>query len=380
MTDVRELLKEGKIDEAIKISYERYNQTKDEKLYNLYGIALFKKRMYDEASKVFGELYSKHPENEKLLINYAQSLIEAGKVQEAERIIREGAMLFPESSKLLELLAECERRKGMTQEKKEEKEEIPEEKEEAFEDITEISEFGEKEQEEEIAQAEELLEKIEELGEDVGTKEFRGGEVEKSEKRVEIEDEKISFEQSPELPGGFLRRARIAELNLMGESDFIARSTFILSISGLYKVFPVKERQRDKIKNNLFGGKEHSFVRIRGERAFVILSAEYISFLDISELKSFYVLDPYLVGFEPSIKYNVIPSKIKDVGRVDIVELKGEGKVLVFSAGKKLMIKPFESKIRVSIPNFVALYGQGDLSFSHDSVQVSGSGRIIMRV
>ncbi len=377
MTDVQELLKKGKIDEAIKISYERYNETKDEKLYNLYGIALFKKKMYDEAARVFGELYSKHPENEKLLANYAQSLIEAGKVQEAERIVREGAMLFPESSKILELLAECERRKGIAQEKKEE---ISEK--EAFEDITEISEVEDEEMtpEEGMTPADELLEKIEEIKEDIESEKIQGEKAKKPEKKIEIEDEKISFEQSPELPDGFLRRARIAELNLMGESDFIARSTFILSISGLYKVFPVKERQRDKIKNNLFGGKEHSFVRIRGERAFVILSAEYISFLDISELKSFYVLDPYLVGFEPSIKYNVIPSKIKDVGRVDIVELKGEGKVLVFSAGKKLMIKPFESKIRVSIPNFVALYGQGDLSFSHDSVQVSGSGRIIMRV
>lgn len=393
MTEVQELLKNGKIDEALKLSYEKYNETKDEKVYNLYGIALFKKKMYDEAAKVFGELYQKHPENEKLLINYAQSLIEAGKVLEAERTIREGAMLFPESSKLLELLAECEKRKGLKDqenkeyEKKKEKEISQKAEPEAFEDITEISEV-----EQEVAQADELLEKIEEIREDVGVGESReeempelGKEEEKEErpelgKKVEIEDDKISFEKSPELPDGFLRRARIAELNLMGESDFIARSTFILSVSGIYKVFPVKERQGDKIKNSIFGGREHSFVRIRGERAYIILSAEYISFLDISEIGSFYVLEPYLVGFEPLIRYNIIPSKIKNVGRIDIVELKGEGKVLIFSAGKKFMIRPFESKVRVAVPNFVALYGQGDMVFLHDSVQISGSGKIIMRV
>lgn len=196
----------------------------------------------------------------------------------------------------------------------------------------------------------------------------------------ETENEKISLEQNPELPDGFLRRARIIELSLFGESDFIARTSFILSVSGMYKVFPLKERQGNKLKNSLFGGKEHSFVRIRGERLSVIIGGEYISFIDISELGKFAVLEPYLVGFEPRIQYNVVTTKIKKVGKINIVELTGQGKVLIFSAGKKFILRNFEDKIRVSTPNFVGLYGEGEIDFLHDSVQIRGSGKIVIRI
>ncbi|MCS7212966.1 MAG: tetratricopeptide repeat protein [Candidatus Calescibacterium sp.] len=372
MIEIQELLKKGELDKALEFSLKKYQETKDEKIYNLYGIALFKKKLYNESAQVFGELYSKHPENEKLLINYAQALIEAGRVEEAERVVREGAMIFPESSKLLELLAECERRKGLREQQKKTEEEH------SFEDITEISEIQEKEEEQEVKypEPEELLEKVEEIKEEIETP----FEDRRKTESYETENEKISLEQNPELPDGFLRRARIIELSLFGESDFIARTSFILSVSGMYKVFPLKERQGNKLKNSLFGGKEHSFVRIRGERLSVIIGGEYISFIDISELGKFAVLEPYLVGFEPRIQYNVVTTKIKKVGKINIVELTGQGKVLIFSAGKKFILRNFEDKIRVSTPNFVGLYGEGEIDFLHDSVQIRGSGKIVIRI
>lgn len=395
--EIQELIKKGELDKALEISLKKYQETKDEKIYNLYGIVLFKKKMYDEASQVFKELYSKHPENEKLLVNYVLSLMERGALEDAERALREGAMIFPESSRILELLAECERRKDLKKEelnKKQEKAKVSEKAQPKPEEEAQQKEEEPKMQIEPERKAEDVfefeeLERIEEKITDEieierpgEVKEPKKEEVELEEKfrELTVEQEKISLEQSPELPDGFLKRARIVELNLIADAEFVARSTFVLSISGLYKVFPLKDKQANKIKKTPFGGKKHSFVKIRGERAQIMIGGEYISFIDISDGGKLMILEPYLVGFESRLQYNTIPTEIKKIGRINLTELTGQGKVLIFSANKKLVIRDFENRIRISIPNFVGFYGEGEIDFLQDSVQIRGRGRAIIRI
>jgi hypothetical protein len=43
LSEVQKLIKEGKIDQAIELAETEYSKSKDDKLFNLYGIALFKK-------------------------------------------------------------------------------------------------------------------------------------------------------------------------------------------------------------------------------------------------------------------------------------------------------------------------------------------------
>lgn len=373
MSEIQELIRKGELDRAIEISLKKYEETKDERIYNLYGIALFKRGRFEESARVFGELYSRHPENEKLLLNYAHALMESGRLEEAERNLREGAMIFPESSKVFELLSECERRKKAEKTPRQEESREPEE----LEEIREI------EVEESVGATEETRQAIPETTQE--TEESRTveeevlGEIPKTVKGERSEYEKMSLEQSPFLPDGFLKRARIVELNLVSDAEFVLRSTFVISVAGMYRIFPVRERRENRLTNNIFGGKRYAFVKLKGERASVMVGAEYISFIEISNMK-FAILEHYLVGFEGGMQYNVLTAKVKGIGKLNVVELMGQGKVLIFSAGKKLMIRDFEDKIRVSMPNFVGIYGEGELDFLLDSVQIRGNGKVLLRI
>ena len=99
LEEVRELLSQGKWFEAKQKALEFYNQTKDDRYLNLYAIALVKLFEFEEAEKIFKELYSKYPDSEELAFNYAWTLMELRKFEDAEKFLRETLMLFPESQK-----------------------------------------------------------------------------------------------------------------------------------------------------------------------------------------------------------------------------------------------------------------------------------------
>ena len=187
---IQNLIKEGKIDEAVELAEKEYSKSKDDRLYNLYGIALFKKKEFGKASEVFGELYRKHPENLNLLLNYSRALIESGKLEEAERVLREGSMVFPESEKLSELLSECQRRKEEMKEKEGEKEKIEEEGKILEVEEVKLEKVGEKEEVEKAEEIEKVEEKIEELKREI--------EEEIETKRLEKEEEKIEEKEKEE--------------------------------------------------------------------------------------------------------------------------------------------------------------------------------------
>jgi hypothetical protein len=395
---IQNLIKEGRVDEAIELAEKEYSKSKDDKLYNLYGIALFKKKEFEKASEVFRELYRKYPENLNLLLNYSRALIESGNLEDAERVLREGTMLFPESEKLSELLSECQRRKEEMKEKEEEKEKIKEKEEEKEEEILEeepgeqkAEEVVEKEEVEKAEEIEKVEEKIEELkreieeeietkrveeeAERIGEKEKE--EEEKIEERIpEREEEKIELRKIEEKEG-LLKRGRILEISLKGESEIILRETFVIFISGSYKLFPLKKIENQKIGKDFFGGKNHKFIKIRGIDCEVTLSAEYISAFEVDETYGkAVILEPFLVGFEPSFKYNL--TKIKKT--FSLVELSGQGKVIIYTARSKAFIKNIDGETRISAPNFVGAIGPLKLNFLHDSFEISGSGKIILRV
>ncbi|MFZ8803011.1 MAG: tetratricopeptide repeat protein [Candidatus Calescibacterium sp.] len=411
LPEVQKLIKEGKIDQAIELAEREYSKSKDDKLYNLYGIALFKKGEFEKASEVFGELYKKYPENLNLFLNYSRSLMEAGKLEDAERVLREGAMLFADSEKVFELLDECQRRKEerrkyekekeerkkKDKDEKEKKEEVPEEELKAVETKVEIEEEKEKfEQQKEIAEdieivpeiegpeeIEQLEEKVEELKreieESIGAK--TGKEEEEKEKKIEKErekeeDEKIELKKLEEKEG-MLRRGRILEISLKGESEIVLRETFIIFISGSYKIFPLKKIEEQKIKNEFFGGKNHKFLKIRGIECEIMLSTEYISAFEVNEeYEKAIVLEPFLIGFEPSFKYN--STKIKKL--FNLVELSGQGKVIIHTAKSKVFIKSINEETRVSATNFIGTIGPVKLNFLQDSFEISGKGKVILRI
>jgi tetratricopeptide (TPR) repeat protein len=390
---IQNLIKEGKVDEAIELAEKEYSKSKDDKLYNLYGIALFKKKEFEKASEVFRELYRKYPENLNLLLNYSRALIESGKLEEAERVLREGAMIFPESEKLSELLSECQRRKEEMKDKGKEREKIEEGKEEKMLEIEEVEleKVGEKEKFEKAEEIEKVEEKIEELKreieEEIETKRLEKEEEkieekekereEKIEERIsEREEEKIELRKIEEKEG-FLKRGRILEISLKGESEIILRETFIIFISGSYKLFPLKKIEDQKIKKDFFGGKNHKFIKIRGIDCEVTLSAEYISAFEVDETyEKAVILEPFLIGFEPSFKYNL--TKIKKT--FNLVELSGQGKVIIYTAKSKAFIKNINGETRISAPNFVGAIGPLKLNFLHDSFEILGSGKTILRI
>jgi hypothetical protein len=388
---IQNLIKEGKIDEAVELAEKEYSKSKDDRLYNLYGIALFKKKEFGKASEVFGELYRKHPENLNLLLNYSRALIESGNLEEAERVLREGSMVFPESEKLSELLSECQRRKEEMKEKEGEKEKIEEEGKILEVEEVKLEKVGEKEEVEKAEEIEKVEEKIEELKreieEEIETKrlekeeekieEKEKEEEEKIEERIpEREEEKIELRKIEEKEG-LLKRGRILEISLKGESEIILRETFIIFISGSYKLFPLKKIEDQKIRDDFFGGKNHKFIKIRGIDCEVTLSAEYISAFEVDETYGkAVILEPFLIGFEPSFKYNL--TKIKKT--FSLVELSGQGKVIIYTAKSKAFIKNIDGETRISAPNFVGAIGPLKLNFLHDSFEISGSGKIILRV
>jgi hypothetical protein len=87
-------------------------------------------------------------------------------------------------------------------------------------------------------------------------------------------------------------------------------------------------------------------------------------------------LEPFLIGFEPSFKYNL--TKIKKT--FNLVELSGQGKVIIYTAKSKAFIKNINGETRISAPNFVGAIGPLKLNFLHDSFEISGSGKIILRI
>jgi tetratricopeptide (TPR) repeat protein len=388
---IQNLIKEGKIDEAIELAEKEYSKSKDDKLYNLYGIALFKKKEFEKASEVFGELYRKYPENLNLLLNYSRALIESGNLEEAERVLREGSMVFPESEKLSELLSECQRRKEEMKEKEGEKEKIEEEGKILEVEEVKLEKVGEKEEVGKAEEIEKVEEKIEELKreieEEIETKrveeeaerieEKEKEEEEKIEERIpEREEEKIELRKIEEKEG-LLKRGRILEISLKGESEIILRETFVIFISGSYKLFPLKKIENQKIRKDFFGGENHKFIKIRGIDCEVTLSAEYISAFEVDETYGkAVILEPFLIGFEPSFKYNL--TKIKKT--FSLVELSGQGKVIIYTAKSKAFIKNIDGETRISAPNFVGAIGPLKLNFLHDSFEISGSGKIILRV
>ena len=388
---IQNLIKEGKIDEAVELAEKEYSKSKDDRLYNLYGIALFKKKEFGKASEVFGELYRKHPENLNLLLNYSRALIESGNLEEAERVLREGSMVFPESEKLSELLSECQRRKEEMKEKEGEREKIEEEEKILEVEEVKLEKVGEKEEVGEAEEIEKVEEKIEELKreieEEIETKrveeeaerieEKEKEEEEKIEGRIpEREEEKIELRKIEEKEG-LLKRGRILEISLKGESEIILRETFIIFISGSYKLFPLKKIEDQKIRDDFFGGKNHKFIKIRGIDCEVTLSAEYISAFEVDEIYGkAVILEPFLIGFEPSFKYNL--AKIKKT--FSLVELSGQGKVIIYTAKSKAFIKNIDGETRISAPNFVGAMGPLKLNFLHDSFEISGSGKIILRI
>jgi len=388
---IQNLIKEGKIDEAVELAEKEYSKSKDDRLYNLYGIALFKKKEFGKASEVFGELYRKHPENLNLLLNYSRALIESGNLEEAERVLREGSMVFPESEKLSELLSECQRRKEEMKEKEGEREKIEEEEKILEVEEVKLEKVGEKEEVGEAEEIEKVEEKIEELKreieEEIETKrlEEEGEKIEEKEKEEEEkiegriperEEEKIELRKIEEKEG-LLKRGRILEISLKGESEIILRETFIIFISGSYKLFPLKKIEDQKIRDDFFGGKNHKFIKIRGIDCEVTLSAEYISAFEVDEIYGkAVILEPFLIGFEPSFKYNL--TKIKKT--FSLVELSGQGKVIIYTAKSKAFIKNVDGETRISAPNFVGAIGPLKLNFLHDSFEISGSGKIILRV
>jgi len=388
---IQNLIKEGKIDEAVELAEKEYSKSKDDRLYNLYGIALFKKKEFGKASEVFGELYRKHPENLNLLLNYSRALIESGNLEEAERVLREGSMVFPESEKLSELLSECQRRKEEMKEKEGEREKIEEEEKILEVEEVKLEKVGEKEEVGEAEEIEKVEEKIEELKreieEEIETKrlEEEGEKIEEKEKEEEEkiegriperEEEKIELRKIEEKEG-LLKRGRILEISLKGESEIILRETFIIFISGSYKLFPLKKIEDQKIRDDFFGGKNHKFIKIRGIDCEVTLSAEYISAFEVDEIYGkAVILEPFLIGFEPSFKYNL--TKIKKT--FSLVELSGQGKVIIYTAKSKAFIKNVDGETRISAPNFVGAMGPLKLNFLHDSFEISGSGKIILRI
>jgi TolA-binding protein len=389
---IQNLIKEGKIDEAIELAEKEYSKSKDDKLYNLYGIALFKKKEFEKASEVFGELYRKYPENLNLLLNYSRALIESGKLEEAERVLREGAMIFPESEKLLEFLSECQKRKEEKKQREEKERGQTEEEGKILEvEEVELEKVGEKEKVERAEEIEKIEEKIEELKREI-EEEIETKRLEKEEEKIEEkekerekkieeriperEEEKIELRKIEEKEG-FLKRGRILEISLKGESEIILRETFIIFISGSYKLFPLKKIENQKIKNDFFGGKNHKFIKIRGIDCEVTLSAEYISAFEVDEAyEKAVILEPFLIGFEPSFKYNL--TKIKKT--FNLVELSGQGKVIIYTAKSKAFIKNINGETRISAPNFVGAIGPLKLNFLHDSFEISGSGKIILRI
>ncbi|GBD03622.1 Beta-barrel assembly-enhancing protease [bacterium HR19] len=375
---IQELIKSGNLDDAIEIAEKSFKKTKDERIYNLYGIALFKKGYFEKASEVFGELYSKHPENLNLFLNLARSLLEAGKIEEAERTLREGAMLFYENEKVMELLNECEKRKKEKEETKkaEPKEEIKEEIEEMpKEEIEEVKEEKKAEPEtiEEIEEKiEEIKEELEGLAEKPQEKEI---EEKIKEKFREREDEEI-YEIGELKDYGLLKRGRFLDISLKGESEIILRETFIIFISGSYKILPLKKVRNWKTEKDLFGGKNHKFIKIRGTNCEISVNAEYISGFELQEEERAFILEPFLVGFDPSFKYNS-----REVNKkVEIVELSGKGKIFIFTHGKKAVVKSLSGDTKVTASNLIGAIGDLRISFSLDSFDIRGTGKVILRI
>jgi hypothetical protein len=374
---IQELIKTGNLDTAIEIAEKSFKETKDERIYNLYGIALFKKGYFEKASDVFKELYSKHPENLSLFLNFARSLLEAGKIEEAERTLREGAMLFFENEKIMELLNECEKRKKEKEETK--KAEPKEEKKEAEEIPKEEIEEVKEEKKAEPETVEEIEEKIEEIKEELeglGEKpQEREIEEKIKEKAREKEEEEI-YEIGELKDYGLLKRGRFLDISLKGESEIILRETFIIFISGSYKIFPLKKIRNWKTEKDLFGGKNHKFVKIRGINCEISVNAEYISGFELQEEERAFILEPFLIGFDSSFKYNS-----REVNKkIEIVELSGKGKIFIFTHGKKAVVKPLSGDTKITVSNFIGAIGDLKISFSSDSFEIKGTGKVILRI
>ena len=178
-----------------------------------------------------------------------------------------------------------------------------------------------------------------------------------------------------------MRRGRILEISLQGESEIVLRETFVIFISGSYRVFPLYDRENGRIKKTFFGGKEHKFIKIRGEDVFITAQAEYISVSEISsEEGELLILEPFLIGFEPSISYETRKEKLAGLKKIKVVELSGDGKVIFFTGGRKLMWKEIKGRCRISIPNFVGVLGEAEVRFEGDSAEIKGVGKVLLRI
>ncbi len=455
MTEIQTLIRQGKFDEAAELAKREYERTKNEKILNLYGIALFKKGDYKNSSEVFEKLYIKHPESPKLLINYASSLIEMGELEKAEKLLRENAMLFPEEPKIYELIDDCQRRKAKkTEEGQEGKEsktkdlerkdlEPKELRDEMRETGAEMVETGleeleagkleegktgesleqrperEPEREMELSKRyqeegevrgtddlEEMIEDIEEIksewigkaGEKVGEEgeakvgeegeakvEEEGKEKEayemqalvQAKQTVQQDDDMISL-VDVQRQDTFLRRGRFLEIELKKDDEIILRETFIVLISGIFKVFPLTLREGGRNKGEFFGGKNHKFVKIRGGDCVVSAEGEFLSVATVEE--KLVIFEHYLAGFTPSLSYDTRKVKIKKFGKIRLVELKGSGKVIIFTAGKKIMMKEANGYTKVSLPTFIGATGEPKINVGQDSVDIEGAEHIIIRM
>ena len=382
LEEVRELLSQGKWFEAKQKALEFYNQTKDDRYLNLYAIALVKLFEFEEAEKIFKELYSKYPDSEELAFNYAWTLMELRKFEDAEKFLRETLMLFPESQKLTTLLEICEKKKKEKESvsgKGEVSAEVPQKSEEE----TEAKEEGKGEEEIQVQQelSQEEIEKLIEMqkqGEEnkEGRVEAKETETQIKEKKEEEQVGKVEKEEERIFTFGktkYVILPRRVEIKIESPEDFvIARERYIIFIEGKLSVEFLYRRGTKK--KEIFGDEDNKFVKIRGTSQVILSDTGFELLLLEGNLA---VVEDFLVAFASSYSNQIF--NIDRKRRLNVVDVSG-GPVILWKGENEIVKYPINGEGRVELAHLVAFSPGLAVSIKDTVVKFLGNGEVLLIV
>lgn len=402
---VRGLIKIGRFKEASWEALRLYSEFKDDRIYNLYGVALLKLEEFERAREVFEDILSRHPIESSVLVNVATACQKAGDLKSTQRYLRSALDVVKDEntknrlSKLLEDVeseikereAEEEREElkaelkepeveEMLEERVEEErvkvEEVEEEKVEGAEEVSvgeeavKVEEIREGEGMEEIGELEDILKEAEEIKEE---KEEVFEEVIKEEAKVEEVKEEERIEKPEEKPWNTLEGGRVLEIIVKYEPLVIRFDKVVSHTGGL-------RFSKEKMK---FAGKTlkadfSKFFRVEGDGRIIASSDKHLfSMFEITGDEVLYIAEDKLFCLSGRVSFeNGQIERRRAVLPVVRLEASEKAKVAAITQGK-IMETSSDFAISVSVDKIVAFSESLRPEIQDDMIELKGEGRII---
>ena len=369
---IKSLMSKGDYQEASEEALKLYMKTKDDKIYNLYGISVFKLNEYDKAYQVFSDLYSRN-KNPTIGLNLAEILVKKENYVEANSILKEIIDILPQKARAKELINICE-----TMITKEEVTEV-----ETKEVKAVVDEFREeevkKEEEVESGKEEEAIKEIEksiEAEEEQALKEEEA--IKEVEKSIEVgreiqvqEERKVEKELK-----GTIESGRVLEVSLTYKS-MIVREDIVTAVSGNIRKSYMKERFRGKNLKELFGSGKVFFAKYEGDGK-LLLTTQFNLITVVDCDNELFTIKDELGGFDGALNWeNGTLRNKKDF--LEIVRLEGTGSVIFLTETKVMKIE-IQDIARLSIEKIVAFSNGMVPKLIGETIEFKGSGFIFVMI